>query len=162
MIYIKKLGFVFLLVFVLCSCTNIRSIVGKQFALPYSLNVCEETRGICFTVSSDSAVRKYEFSYPDTLIGLIVTEDENGINASYKSLSRSVPENFIYVVKTFATVADKLADAEYVRTEDKKIYRCTIENISVTVYYNEDTETVEKIVTEDDGRTLGFLILPSG
>ena len=118
-----SLVFALILVLALVSCgggADAAQQIKAAFTVPFEYSVSTPSFGFDYAKTSESAVMV--LNTPDTLKGLTVTRDKDGVTASYDGIVVTLPEITVKKLTSLDMLADKIAAAidagEYTLSEE--------------------------------------------
>lgn len=153
----KRLITVFLLLLVLASCGN-GNAVRDRFSLPMTL--CARTDGSdeLYYLSIDRQICDVTFDRSSVLNGVNLHFEGGKCVYTCGEYTLTVDEGAFPAVSSLIRAIRTIADTEENGTEVENGIKYTIDETVILVYYNEDTDIVTGIKTEELGRVFEFTL----
>ena len=151
----KKLITVIVAIILLCGCNN-SSKVTETFELPIQVIACLEGNDAFFTLTVCENESTIVFDQKHSLAGTTLYFSPEGNKATIGEFTREIKsgsfpaqEALIKALKVLCQNSAKAIETDYGA-------KYTIDEMTVMVYYNEDTESINGIGTEENGRYFKF------
>ncbi len=154
----KKLFAVVLTIILLCGC-NTKPKNTETFNLPIQAIACLEGSDAFFTVTVWENESTIVFDPKHALAGTELYFSPEGNKATIGEFTREIKSGSFPAQEALIKALKALCQSSAKATETDYGEKYTIDEMTVMVYYNKDTESINGIGTEENGRYFKFNIL---
>lgn len=154
----RTLLIVFLLFAILLSSCGDKADIREQFSLPMHFFATTVGGGSQYHVDITDKYCDIEFCDSSILNGAVIRLEDGKSNISVGEFKFAVDENNFPAMQALTKAIRLLATADAVGIEEEMGVKYTIDETSVLVYYDKDTNKIIGIRTEELGRAFEFTL----
>ena len=155
----KKFIIIIFSVFLIFAACAENSVSVPKLSIPLKVTAKLSGSEACFTAIIREAQCEITFEHKHSLTGTILNFDENGGKATVGDFTREIEFSSFPAQNALVKALRGIYQSPHSGVKTDNATKYTIDEMTIMVYYNEDTDEIIGITTEEGGRRFEFTVV---